>query len=257
MNTVNLLINTQQRKLGAEIMKAQNPLGILFDSGCTKKLSLQIVCNGIEGTQSYSLKDLHSAGKFVEERCSRGHGVSVVATSFATIPEACRLGGHIGFVWADIRYACNPQLLRPFPQTREHAEQLLQKFPLPPSLTLHTQGLIQSFWLLRRPIVTKSETERMRAKILVTRVQDYFSAAATEDYWEYESTCDLNHRIILSRRGTEPTQPLEVASVLEVRPDFRYSARDIVAACNAGHACCKENWNARFPRKSNNRGDKK
>ena len=249
---MNSLINRQQRELGDEIMKTQNPLGILFESGCTQKLSLQFVCNGI-----YSLKDLHSAGKFVEERCSCGHGVSVVATSFATIPEACRLGGHIGFIWADIRYASKSLLLRPFPQTREHAEQLLHKFPLPPSLTLHTQGLIQAFWLLQRPIVTKSETKRMRAKILVTRVQDYFSAAATEDYQEFVSTCDLNHRIILSRRGTEPTQPLEFASVLEARPDCRYSASEIVAACNEGHAHCKENWNARFPRKSNKRGDNK
>ena len=220
------------QKLGDQEMNAKTALCTLYEAGAPKDLWLQVVYTRKDGTKVYSFTDLPEAIERVEECCSDGREVSVRARIFSRIPDAWRWGGRVGFVWADIRYHVESHNFLQFPKTQEKAMDLLRQFELPPSLVLHTSGLIQAVWLLQKPIVIKSVGERMRAKMLLAKLQDSLSVVAAEKCWEFSNTCDLNHQLILAKSGNALQEGCEIARVLEVRPEARYSASQIQTACN-------------------------
>lgn len=227
-----LLTNHSNQNLGDQKMSAKSALCTLFESCATKNLWLQVVYTHKDGTRGYSFTDLPEAIERVEECCSNGREVSVRARIFNRTPDAWRWGGRIGFVWADIRYNVESHNFLQFPKTQEKAMEMLRLFELPPSLVLHTSGLIQACWLLQRPIVIKSVSERMRAKMLLAKLQDSLSVEFAENGWESANTCDLAHQLILAKGGSESQGSVEIASVLESRPEARYSASQIQTACN-------------------------
>ena len=127
------------------------------------------------------------------------------------------------FIWSDIHFeSVNP--IPVYPPNERAAFDLLQQYPLPPSLVLKTRGLLQSFWLFDKPLRISRADARLRAVFLLMELQNFFEKCAAQHGWKTSNSFNLLHRFPLSGPvGAEPGGPHKLAAVMESRPGCRYS----------------------------------
>ncbi len=117
------------------------------------------------------------------------------------------------------------------PPDREAALGLLSAVPRPPSIIVDSGGGFDLYWLLREPLLLRTDVDRAAAKRLVCRVQEALRGAARAQGWGVDDTANLahllrlpgtlNHKLSPSRPVTVEHFPLAVSF-----DDWRYDPAD-------------------------------
>ena len=211
-------------------MNKNNPLQVLYGRDRKANVLLKFYPEAYE--RLISIDGLETAYESIKRTKDLGMIATCMARSFVRSQRRFYEGGRLLFAWADIQFGKDALTPCTFPPTQVEAQSLLSQFLLPPSLVLQTKAKLQSFWLLDRPMYTRSEIERLQAQTLLMRLHDYFAVLAAEAGWQNDNSCNLMHQITLAgATGPRPIGKIELANVLESRPDCRYSAGAIEAAC--------------------------
>jgi hypothetical protein len=100
---------------------------------------------------------------------------------------------------------------------------LLQAFPYPPSLTIHSGHGLQSYWAFQEVWAFGRPEERSDAADLVRRLQHWFRREARENHWHVDNTSDLAR--VLRVPGTlnrKPGQEPVPVTILHLDEHTRY-----------------------------------
>ncbi len=129
-------------------------------------------------------------------------------------------------LWMDIDVSAGVHANNKLPQSTEEARELLGRFPLPPTILIHSGYGLHGYWLFKEPLELESEAERTEASGLLQRFQFTIRETAREHGWKLDNTSDLAR--VLRVPGTynykQKKNPVEVI-VLEQK-EHRYNPDD-------------------------------
>lgn len=116
-------------------------------------------------------------------------------------------------LWADVDVRGPAHAQHDLPPSFEAAYELIARFPLLPSVVVHSGHGLQTYWLFKEPWTFEEESERQEAETLSRRFQATLQALAREVGWTIDNTSDLAR--ILRLPGTfntklEERHPVEV-----------------------------------------------
>lgn len=95
-------------------------------------------------------------------------------------------------VWVDIDYAANgAHKQSDLPPNLSSALSLLDEFPLPASIVIHTGYGVHAYWLFREPWTVNDATERQEMARFVADFQGVLRTLAARRGWRLDSTYDL------------------------------------------------------------------
>lgn len=131
--------------------------------------------------------------------------------------------------WVEIDYAGGVHAAKPeeLPPTIEAARELINGFPLKPSIIVLSGGGLHAYWLFSELWVFMDDKERDKAAALLRRFQKWFKATAQKHGWKVDTTSDLARVLrvpgTFNRKDKEPV-PVEI---MEFNSDLRYSPEEI------------------------------
>ena len=133
-------------------------------------------------------------------------------------------------LWMDIDVAGPNHAQSDLPGSVEEALELVNSFPLPPTVVVFTGGGIHAHWLFRELFVFEEPDERDAAKQILTRLQYTLQDRAKSRGWKLDSTYDLSR--VLRPPGTfnHKGEPIEV-TVLYIEESRRYAIEDFDGVC--------------------------
>lgn len=125
-------------------------------------------------------------------------------------------------LWADVDVRGPAHKRADLPPTLDAAYELIDEFPLGPTIVVHSGHGLQSYWLFKEPWAFEGESERQEAEVLSRRFQATLRALARKQGWTIDNTSDLAR--VLRLPGTFNTKVGERRSVEVVGwyPERRY-----------------------------------
>lgn len=210
-------------------MKKMFPTEVLFASKTQRIFYLHDTCKIVpeadeERTVCFADGDFEEHANEVAFLISDRGTVAFSAVMNSWDPPRQSHAEFLPFLWSDIHFEQSVKPFPVYPPNERAAFDLLQQYPLPPSLVLKTRGLLQSFWLFDKPLRISRADARLRAVFLLMELQNFFEKCAAQQGWTTSNTFNLHHRFLLSGPvGPESDGPHELAAVMESRPGCRYS----------------------------------
>lgn len=126
-------------------------------------------------------------------------------------------------LWFDLDIADAAHAQTALPADIDLARQLVDEFPLPPSILVHSGHGLHAYWLFREP--WEISGERPRAINLLQRFQAQLRVQAAARGWKLDSTHDLARVLRLPGTQNRKSTPVPVR-VLAADPAARYNPDD-------------------------------
>lgn len=128
-------------------------------------------------------------------------------------------------LWVDVDVRGKAHAELDLPPTREDAVQLLNEFPLAPTILVDSGHGLHGYWLFREPLTIDSEEERDQAQDLVLRFQRTLQGIAAKRGWKIDNTSDLARVLRLPGTVNRKAEPARVW-VIESHEEHRYNPSD-------------------------------
>ncbi|MBI4806976.1 MAG: hypothetical protein HY795_17305 [Desulfovibrio sp.] len=186
-----------------------------------------------KSTQSFALPDeFAQIGSLIQQTGTSPNdlyhqvGLQAQKTGAASRGTADTCVAIPGF-WMDIDILGSGHKATELPPDQDAAMALLDEFPLPPSLIIHSGGGLQVYWLFSSPWVFASQADRDEAQSLSKNTQAALLKLAQGHGWKLDNTSDLVRllRIPGTFNAKDPSNLREVR-VLCYEPERRYTPED-------------------------------
>lgn len=126
--------------------------------------------------------------------------------------------------WLDVDVGDGAHKEKDLPPTIETAIELLNSYPLQPSLLIHSGHGLHGYWLFREPWEFDSDDERNEAAKLLEEFQATIRESAKQKGWKLDSTHDLARVLRLPGTMNYKGEPVPVQVIAE--NDIRYNPSD-------------------------------
>jgi hypothetical protein len=100
-------------------------------------------------------------------------------------------------LWLDIDIKGPNHVSEGLPPNRKSVKQLLDLFPLKPTIVVATGGGFHVYWLFKEAVILKDISDRETFKGLSSRFQKVFQNLAAQRGWRIDSTADLSRLLRL------------------------------------------------------------
>jgi hypothetical protein len=154
-----------------------------------------------------------------------------VATRVAALEKGARGGSDDTLaapgLYIDIDYVHPAHSEQNLPPSLNDALAIVRRFPLPPTMLVHSAHGLHGWWLGKEPWVFAMPAERQAAQDLTRRFQATFRAYAQTEGWSLDNTSDLAR--ILRPAGTvnhKLADDLQPVTILELNDGSRYDPDD-------------------------------
>ncbi|HEY8415736.1 MAG TPA: DUF3987 domain-containing protein [Thermaerobacter sp.] len=118
-------------------------------------------------------------------------------------------------LWVDLDVQGPGHEGQDLPPTPEDALQVVESFPLPPTILVSTGGGLHVYWLFHKPWIFHSAEERERAQDLIRRFQTKLQAEARQRGWRLDNTSDLARVLRLPSTFNHKCDPPNVVWLLQ------------------------------------------
>ena len=137
--------------------------------------------------------------------------------------DVCAVPG----LWLDVDFGRDGHSSRELPPTFEDALQLVNRFPLKPTLVIHSGHGIQAYWLFKETWSFDTEDERRGARALLRSFQATVRSMAQDRRWHVDDTSDLRRVFRPPGSWNRKTglSPVPVR-IIEFHDDRRYEPAD-------------------------------
>lgn len=132
-------------------------------------------------------------------------------------------------LWLDVDIAGDAHSTKALPPSLDHALQLLEKFPLKPTIVVHSGHGLQAYWLFNELWELPTDEERAKAALLSQRFNAGFKLLASKYGWTVDSVFDLARvfRLPGSLNVKDPDNPKPVTIMRNLsNPALRYEPED-------------------------------
>jgi len=126
-------------------------------------------------------------------------------------------------LWADMDVAGPAHKSEKLPPSTADAVALAKRFPMQPTLIVHSGHGIQVYWSLKEPWVFENETERQAARTLSDRFQATLKGYAAEQGWQIDSTSDLSRVLRVPGTWNRKLETAVPVVILEQNLERRYN----------------------------------
>ena len=128
--------------------------------------------------------------------------------------------------WFDLDLRGEGHAEEHLPTSVKEAREMLLRFPVRPSLIVHSGGGLQVYWIFREPWEIGSEEERQRATRLSKGIQNHLRALGKQRGWRFDQTGDLARVLRLPGTLNRKTDPPRPVRVLKEIGENRYNPDD-------------------------------
>lgn len=125
-------------------------------------------------------------------------------------------------LWADIDVRGPAHSRDDLPPSFEAAHELIARFPLPPTVVVHSGHGLQVFWLFKELWVFEDEPERGEARRLSRQFQATLQELARELGWKIDETSDLARLLRLPGTFNTKTEERRLVEIVGWYPENRY-----------------------------------
>lgn len=131
-------------------------------------------------------------------------------------------------VWLDIDVKGPAHKEKDLPDTDDDALKLIAKFPLDPTVLIHTGNGYQSYWLFKEPWYFDNGHERIEAQEFLNQFLLTMQYYASEHGWKLDSTSDLSRvfRIPGTWNRKNPNQ-IKPVKIVQLNEQNRYTKDEI------------------------------
>lgn len=134
--------------------------------------------------------------------------------------------GCITALWVEIDIVDPGHKEKALPPDLKSAKILLDAFPLPPSITVHSGGGIHCYWLFTEPQVLESREDRDEVHKLNLRLQATIRQEAEKNGWKIDPTADLARVLRVPGTANHKNSPPRPVNILGWNPERKYTVQD-------------------------------
>ncbi|TVM14533.1 hypothetical protein DPQ33_17275 [Oceanidesulfovibrio indonesiensis] len=156
----------------------------------------------------------------------------------AKIPAPGKRGNEDGVafipgVWMDIDIAGPNHKATDLPPDEQAVWEVINHFPLEPTLVVHSGGGLHVYWLFKRPWALSLDEDREQAKALSRNFQEHLAQFARGKGWKLDKTHDLCRilRVPGSSNYKDPNNPVSV-TLIHYDEVARYEPAEIAKLVN-------------------------
>lgn len=128
-------------------------------------------------------------------------------------------------LWLDVDVRDKAHAELNLPPTKNDAAELVNEFPLAPTILVDSGHGLHGYWLFREPLTIDSKEERDEAQDLVRRFQRRLQGIAAKWGWKIDNTSDLARVLRLPGTMNRKKEPVRVR-MIECHEERRYNPCD-------------------------------